>query len=329
MKYINKGIAGFLCMVLLVSTLSGCGKKVAFSDAYMVYQPVLNEESKDTEKSGETNFFSDELCVTPSANINKDQVKSELCGAAGLFNLDTKEIPYGYHLYKKMYPASTTKILTALLAYKYGNLSDVITVSATAVDLPSGASSCNLKVGDKLTLDALLHGLMMESGNDAAIAIAEYVSGSVEKFSALMNDECKKIGATHSHFVNPNGLHDKEHYTTVYDLYLIFNEAIKEKKFKKLIHCKSYTCNYKNSDGDEIETTYKSTNAFLKGEVAPPEDVTILGGKTGTTDDAGRCLVLLSKNKKKESVISIVLKAGSSENLYYFMKKILEQFSNL
>lgn len=108
----------------------------------------------------------------------------------------------------------------------------------------SGSSICGLKPGDQLTLDQALYGLMLCSGNDAANVIAEYISGSTDKFAELMNKEAQALGATQSHFVNPHGLPDDNHYTTAYDLYLIFNAAIKDDRFVNYISTKKYTTSY-------------------------------------------------------------------------------------
>ncbi|MEI3340415.1 MAG: serine hydrolase [Eubacterium sp.] len=143
-------------------------------------------------------------------------------------------------MYEKRYPASTTKILTAYLALKYGKLDDTLTVSQDAIyTLMAGSSICGLKPGDKITLEDALYGLMLCSGNDAANVIAEYISGSTEKFADLMNEEAKALGATQSHFVNAHGLPDEDHYTTAYDLYLIFNAAIKNEDF---VHFVPFIC---------------------------------------------------------------------------------------
>ena len=131
---------------------------------------------------------------------------------------------------------------------------------------------------------------MLRSGNDAAVAIAEHISGSSEEFVVLMNAEAKALGATGSHFVTPNGLHDEEHYSTVYDMYLFMNAAVKNEPM--------------------------------------PEGVTVIGGKTGTTGEAKYCLVQYNENTAKEPVISIVLKADSRDNMYLLMSEMLKNFAN-
>ena len=224
-----------------------------------------------------------------------------------------------------MYPASLTKTMTALLALKYGHLEDTITASANVYISESGAQLIGLKEGDKLTLDQALHALLMYSGNDASIAIAEYISGSVDEFCNLMNREALELGATNTHFVNPHGLTDDSHFTTAYDLYLIFNEAMKYDKFKEIIGMTEYTTTYSDRDGNPKELNIKNSNLFLTGDYQPPSNVSIIGGKTGTTNMAGSCLILLSNDQKGNPYISVILKASDRDSLYKEMSRLLEQ----
>ena len=141
-----------------------------------------------------------------------------------------------------MYPASLTKLMTALVALDSADLSDTVTVSANADAGKFAADEqvCGIKAGDELTLGDLLYGLLLYSGNDNAVAIAEHISGSEKAFAEKMNEKAQEIMATKSHFVNSNGLHNEDHYTTAYDMYLIFNECIKNEKFLEMIQAKSY-----------------------------------------------------------------------------------------
>ena len=192
----------------------------------------------------------------------------------------------------------------------------------------SGSSICGLKPGDQLTLDQALYGLMLCSGNDAANVIAEYISGSTDKFAELMNKEAQALGATQSHFVNPHGLPDDNHYTTAYDLYLIFNAAIKDDRFVNYISTKKYTTSYTDASGAQVDQVWVNTNGYLKGTYDMPENVTVIGGKTGTTEAAGSCLVLYSESQDKKPYISIVLKGNSKKELYTLMTELLTNYSN-
>ena len=217
MKCTNKNFKTKLLCILCIAAIfmTGCGfQKETIENPYSLYA------SSSTASTGQ--LFAQNLCVTDDVNYGTDKVDSKLAEGAGVFNLDTKEVLYSQNLFEKLYPASTTKILTAYIIIKYGNLDDKVTVSPKAVSNLAGSSLCGVQAGDQLTVRDLLYGLMLVSGNDAANVLAEYYSGSVEKFAKVMNKEAKALGATKSHFVNANGLPDEKHYTSVYDMYLIF-----------------------------------------------------------------------------------------------------------
>ncbi len=331
MKCINRRILpAFLLAVGLAVT--GCGQAVVIEDPYDISTSATNAKSTSATElvSGSedaVHFFAEDLCVAEEEQTQSDAVTSDVVEAAGVFLPTEGTISYQKNIYEKMYPASTTKIMTAYLALTQGNPDDIVTVSEHAVDQPSDSSVCGLRAGDQIKLSDLLYGLMLKSGNDAAIAIAEHISGSEEAFAQLMNDTARSFGATNTHFVNPNGLHDEDHYTCVYDLYLIFSHAIELDDFVNLIRTTSYTVYYTDANGNDASQSWTNTNKYLNGEVTQPEGITVLGGKTGTTNAAGYCLVLLSDNDKNEPVISIVLKADGRSNLYYVMNQVLANFA--
>ena len=246
--------------------------------------------------------------------------------SAALFDVDRKKVDFSYQMFDKIYPASTTKIMTALVALENADLSDVVTVSQNA-DMNSFAAdeaTCGIKAGDKITLSDLLYGLLLHSGNDNATAIAEYVGGSMDGFAEMMNKEAAKLMATGTHFVNSNGLHNDNHYTTAYDLYLIFNECIKHDDFVKIIMEKSHTAKITGNDGTVRSITWEPTNFYATGDAKKPDNVTVIGGKTGTTQLAGNCLILLTKDKNDHPYISIVMKADTKPLLYKDMTAIVE-----
>lgn len=320
-------IAAPVLSALLI--FSGCGtKEVSFRQPYDIAETAVTypETASQSGHTPEpTAYFASGLCVETQAQSDTDTAAAA-AEAAGVFHEGSHTVTYARNIYEKLYPASTTKILTAYIALKYGTLSDKITVSANAGNQPSDSSVCNIHEGDTLTLEQLLHGLLMVSGNDAAVAIAEYISGSTEAFAALMNQEAAALGATNSHFVNPHGLTDVEHYTCVYDLYLIFHAALQNEEFKKIIHTKQYTADYQDKNGARTVQEWATTNKFLLGEADAPKGVTVIGGKTGTTEAAGYCLVLYSCEDTGEPVISIVLRADSRDSLYRFMAELLDRY---
>ena len=226
------------------------------------------------------------------------------------------------------YPASITKIMTAMLALQSGKLNDTVTITQDNVTLEDGSQVCGFVAGDQVTLDQLLHCLLVYSGNDAASAIAEYVGGSTENFVQMMNDYAAKLGCTGTHFSNPHGLQDENHYTTPYDIYLMLNEAFTYPEFTEITELPSYTVTYTGSDGTEKSTTLTATDHYLTGEATAPKDVTILGGKTGTTEVAGNCLAILTQNAYGKTFVSIVMGADTKELLYQEMNSLLQNINS-
>lgn len=189
--------------------------------------------------------------------------------------------------------ASTTKIMTVMVALKYGNLDRKVEISARSAGIRG--STVGYRKGEQVTLKELLYGLMLRSGNDAAIAIAEGVSGSVEEFVKLMNEYAVEIGLSNSHFAVPHGLDDEEHYSSAYDLALITIKAKENKLFNEIVSSKDV-------DGKQYNFTrsYHNINKILW--LMPEAD----GVKTGFTGDAGKCLVTSVKLQGKSIVIVVL-----------------------
>ncbi|MCC8152077.1 MAG: D-alanyl-D-alanine carboxypeptidase [Lachnospiraceae bacterium] len=330
MKYVEKQIAFLLIFVLCSSVfLTGCKERQDVENAYQIYETTEEYVSiGNTESGSELSLFASDLCVGGTENTESDEVNAECAESAAVFQLNSGEITYSQNIYEKNYPASTTKILTAYLALTYGDPNQVLTVSDEAIDdLDPSSSVCGLEKGDQITLREALYGLMLRSGNDAANVIAEAISGSTEEFADLMNEAAQALGATHSHFVNPHGLPDDDHYTTAYDLYLIFNAAIQNEDFVDIISTISHDASYLDAEGNTVTQTWTNTNGYLSGTYAQPDGVTVIGGKTGTTGAAGYCLVLYSTNKSGEPVISIVMKGNTRFDMYTIMSQMLSAFS--
>ncbi len=332
MKCIDKKrMAGALGLLLsFVLLCCGCGREAVPEDAYDVYETTraygLNVPSAEEADSDAQSFFAEGLCVAGDEDLPDPAITDSLSEAAGLFDLNGKKLRFGKNIHERLYPASTTKILTAYVALKYGDLSAKATVTEEELQLEAGSTTCGLSVGDTISLEDLLYGLLLCSGNDAANVIADLVSGSTEAFAERMNQEARALGATNSHFVNAHGLHDEEHYTTVYDLYLIFQAAVQEEKFVEIIHTPSHTGTVTNAAGETVSKEWSNTNKYISGDAQAPEGVEVVGGKTGTTNAAGYCLALYSKKQSDGSpYISIVYKSDSRNNLYYEMSEILEK----
>lgn len=199
---------------------------------------------------------------------------------------------------KQVYPASTTKILTCIVALENGNLDDMVTVSANAVNFGRGNSLMGLQEGDQYSLRDLLYGMMLPSGNDAAIAIAEHIAGSTEAYAEMMNAKASEIGMTHSHFITVHGKQNDNHYTTVRDMALLtayaLNTSSKSKEFRKIVKTGDYTT---TSGPREIRLT--NSNRMI-ADMLPTETLQkpisclyadAIGIKTGDTTKAGKCLI--------------------------------------
>jgi D-alanyl-D-alanine carboxypeptidase (penicillin-binding protein 5/6) len=292
----------------------------------MTYQGAdgeLNSGIKSYVEASSADFISKTLSVVMEED--NDITNSEITAKAALMiNDTTQDVLYANNVYERIYPASTTKLLTTLVALKYSNLEDLVTVSEDNAGITVyGAKLCNFKKGDTMTMETLLNCLLVYSGNDAAITIAEHISGSEEAFVELMNEEAVLIGATGTHFTNSHGLHDPNHYTTAYDMYLFFKECLKYEEFLPMINQTSYEANITNSDGTVRSASYETTNMFLLHTKEAPEGVTVYGGKTGSTLDAGDCLILYS-NSNDNDYISAVFKASDKTSLYDQHSTLLE-----
>lgn len=265
--------------------------------------------------------FSKGLCVTDS-DVDPDAVFITSTEGA-LFDVNNEKVVYAKDIFEQRPQASLTKLMTALLAFKYGNMDDVVTVTDTASQIEEGSSVCELHLGDQLTLKQLVYGMMIASGNDAAMTVAEHVGGSVDQFVQMMNDEAAKLGATHTHFVNPYGMTQDGHYTCAYDVYLTFNALLKYDMFLDIISRKNYYAEYKDATGDPYAMTWDTTDHYLDGTAEQPDKVTVYGGKTGTTDAAGACLAIMSKDAYGNPYISVILNSQDKEQLYVDMNQIL------
>ncbi len=227
--------------------------------------------------------------------------------SAVLIDSASGRVLYEYNAHEKLPMASTTKIMTGLLACESGKLSESVKASAFASG--TEGSSLWLKIGEKQTLENLTYGLMLKSGNDAAVAISEYLGGNVNAFALMMNERAKKIGANDTNFVNPHGLDAEGHYTTAYDLSLIAREAMKNKKFRQIVSTKNYSI---PMEGENWDRALKNHNKLLWGYDG------CNGVKTGYTKKCGRCLVSSAKRGELE-LICVTLNASDDWNDHKYL----------
>ena len=234
------------------------------------------------------------LALNGSALAERERDTVQIfAGGVMLMDACTHKVLYAKNAHEKLPMASTTKIMTAILAIETGKLDALVTVPKEAYGVEG--SSMYLRLGEKISLRDLVYGLMLVSGNDAAVAIAINVGGSIAGFAALMNEKAKELGAHNTHFVTPNGLHDAEHYTTAYDLALIASYAMQNETFREIVG----TTYYRTVTG-EVTRTVKNKNKILWEYEGGN------GVKTGYTMAAGKCLVFSAERNGVE-LVGVVL----------------------
>ncbi|AJQ29936.1 D-alanyl-D-alanine carboxypeptidase family protein [Pelosinus fermentans] len=233
--------------------------------------------------------------ATPIANSSPPKIEAQ---AAILIDAKTGQILFEKNSHIRNAPASTTKVLTAIIAIESGRLDEEVKVSARAAN--TTGSSMHLSTGQLISMRELVIGLLMRSGNDAAVAIAEHLAGSVENFVMLMNDKAQSLDAANSHFVNPHGLTAVNHYSTAFDLAWIARYALTNPTFSMIVNTKETNIEWLDRKGKEHDQSLKNTNKLLW--LLEEAD----GVKTGTTNQAGPCLIS-SATRGNQKLIAVVL----------------------
>lgn len=251
------------------------------------------------------------FCIFPYFNYAATSVNVN-ANAAILVDLSSGKIIFEKNAYEKMYPASTTKIMTAILALENSKLSDTATVSQNAVSsVPLTYTNANLQVDEVLTMEQLLHVLLIPSANDAANVIAERIAGSTESFASMMNTKAKELGCLNTNFVNANGVHNENHYSTAYDLFLISKYAMRNEEFRKIVGTLRYTLPITNKY-DKEDRVFINTNRLINSKNSQYYSFAT-GIKTGYTDAAKNCLVASAKKDNLE-LVAVVLGSGSDND---------------
>lgn len=302
----------------------GCGN-LAYEMPYYADYDVSSFNVISRQETRTAVPFAAALCVAAQDVSEEDSPDMTQVESAALFDLDGRNVIYAKNIHERLHPASLTKVMTALVALENGQLNQTLTATAAVNITESGAVLCGLKNGDTMTLDQALRILLVYSANDVAMLIAENIGGSVDHFVEMMNEKAHSLGATNTNFMNPHGLTDSDHYTTAYDLYLIFQEAAKYDTFNEIIHMANYQTVYYDKDGKEKAFEKPTTNLFLRGDYQPPANVTVIGGKTGTTSAAGNCLIILSRDENGSPYISVILRAEGPDVVYNKMNDLLEE----
>lgn len=241
------------------------------------------------------------------ANINSE--------AALIMESSTGKVLYEKNGNEIKYPASTTKIMTAILAIENCELDELATASEYAItSIPYGYATADIRVGEALSIKDLLYVLMLHSANESAVIIAEHISGSVDNFSKLMNEKAKEIGCKNTNFINPNGIHDENHYSTAYDLALIANYCMQNETFREIVKTTSYTLPNTSSYQEEPRTFTNTNSLVIPDSENNPNKYYYqyaTGIKTGYTTPAKNCLIS-SAQKNGIEYICVVLGSDSA-----------------
>lgn len=242
--------------------------------------------------------FNDLSSITVSSGTNTEPIINSK--SAIIYDRVSGSVLFGKNENEKRKMASTTKIMTAIIVIENSNLNDIVTVSSKSAG--TGGSRLGLHTNDKISVIDLLYGLLLCSGNDAAVALAEYVGGSLDDFAILMNEKCSVLNLSSTHFVTPHGLDNDEHFTSAYELAIITDYALKNETFRSLVGTKNHT----------ISINGNSKNLSNTNELLGNLDG-VYGVKTGFTNGANRCLVTSIKRNDMD-LICVVLGADTKKD---------------
>lgn len=270
----------------------------------LVNQNISFGDDENVEEIEVVNNVNEKISEEPNINSR----------IAVVYDRNTGEVVWGKNEKRKSAMASTTKIMTAIIVCENTKLDDEVIISAKAAG--TGGSRLGLKKNDKITVKDLLYGLMLRSGNDAAVALAEHVGGDIQGFAKMMNDKAEKLGLSNTHFVTPHGLDSPEHYTTAFELAKITDYALNNETISKIVGTKYYTISINGYSKSLI-----NTNELL-GNVSG-----LYGVKTGFTGNAGRCLVT-SIRRDDIDVIVVVLQADTKKDRSKDTLKIMDYIFN-
>ena len=310
-----------LCMVLALQTVAApvWAAEAEETTAEQTADPTADPTEESTVPleqfvipegiSGDASVLNGCHSLDGKVSLTSDDKLLETARGAFLYEANSGTVLYAKNPDEKLYPASLTKAVTCMLVLENADLDAEVTVTATALaGLDPDGSSANLDEGEVMTVRNLLYCLMVESANDAGAVLAEYVGGTEEQFVAMMNKKAQELGCTNTHFANPHGLHDEDHYTTARDMAKLFAEALKNEDFRTISGTAHYTVPETNhSYAREIYTT----NYLLGRDIIDTYyDSRVICGKTGYTSAAGRCLMVAAEDEDTGfQLVSVVLGA--------------------
>ncbi len=258
--------------------------------------------------------------VEPPSNIGAKYVV--------LMDINSQEVIYQKNADQKMYPASTTKLMTAMLVLENcTNLQEEVVIPASVNTTPSGSSILGIQQGQTLTIDGLMYGLMLKSGNDCAIVLADIIAGGQQAFANMMNQKAAELGMKNTHFTNPHGFHDPDHYTTAEDMAKLALYAYKNEAFRTYVSTEKKTIPFIDTDGSSKSfTNVSNSNKLILPSYPEYYYQYCTGMKTGFHDDAGQCLIATA-NKDGQELLAAIFYDGLSTNTKYVTAKRLFEYS--
>lgn len=314
----NIGFASDLAVVSVIDNTATLDTDLNSGETATAETTEETDETTVPDESGET----DETTEGDNASGQSDNTLN-IKKSALLVNLSSNEALYYKDIFAALSPASLTKVYTALMVLKYGNMEDVITLPESISVNNEGAQVCGFEPGDVVSVKDLFHCMLVYSGNETANALAVYISESIPQFCNLLNDEARKMGAVRTSCMNPGGLDESGHFSSSYDLYLIFKACLEYDEFVKAIGETAYSVTYTNANGESVTKSFDSTNLYFTEEFKAPSAITIRGGKTGTTDKAGTCLIVYCTDSSGTKYIAVVMGEETKLELYSQMNNLL------
>lgn len=284
-------------------------KKILILIILMFLINILFINSTQATQNFEKNII--KIANNVNESSNTEQNLSLYSSAAILIDFKTGKTLFEKNSTQKHYPASTTKILTAIIALEKCNLTDTVSASYNAImSIPSGYSNAAIKENEVLTVEQLLNVFLIHSANEAGYILAEHISGSISNFADLMNQKALELGCTNTHFTNPSGIHDENHYSTAQDMAIIARYCMNNETFRQIVSKTSYTLDTTNKTSEK--RFFTTTNDLIRPSSSYYYE-NCIGIKTGYTSQAKNCLISASKKDGLE-LISVVLGAGTTEN---------------
>lgn len=288
-----------LTAVLLLSNIVNTTAYAATTQKEQSSTSSIESTATDTSTEAKSNFKWPKIT---------DGLTSE---SAILIDASSGLVLYEKNANEELYPASITKIMTTLIALENSSLNEIVTFSHNAVfSIESGSTHIARKEGEQLTMEQCLYAVMLASANEVSNAVAEHVAGSIDKFAEMMNAKAKELGCKNTNFVNANGLHDDNHYTSAYDMALIAREAMKNETFRKITATKSYVIPTTNKSDEEFPMA--NHQQLLLGYKLTKKYDACIGGKTGYTNAARNTLVSFA-NKDGIELICVVMKSTPTD----------------